>query len=175
MTEQSINKYAELFNEKKQLFADEFDEIPNIEYFDSVPLGFRHRTEFSIIGPTGDKQYAMTVLGKKETIKSFPIVSEEIQKLMTPLLDFINKSKSLSNKLFQVEFQSSRNRDSIVSLIYHKKLDECWEKEAYNLSERLNISIIGRSKKQKMVIGKTFVEETYQLSNSDLNGAIFLV
>ena len=50
---------------KKSNFADEFDEIPNIEYFDSVPLGFRHRTEFSIIGPTGDKQYAMTVLQKR--------------------------------------------------------------------------------------------------------------
>ena len=160
-------KYAELFSKKKQLFAAEFEGIPDIEYYESAPLGFRYRTEFSIKGSTEGKQFAMTLLGKKEIIKSFPIVSEEIQKLMIPLLDFINESKSLSEKLFQVEFQTARNKDSVVSLIYHKRLDGFWEKEASNLHRRLDVSIVGRSKKQKIVIGKTYVEETYKLSDSE--------
>ena len=55
----------------------------------------------------------MTIDGKREQIDSFPIASTKIQELMHQLLEQINACKALSEKLFQVEFQTSRNQDSM--------------------------------------------------------------
>jgi tRNA (uracil-5-)-methyltransferase len=56
----------------------------------------------------------------------------------------------------------------MVSLIYHKSLDTNWIEDAQNLSSKIGVSIIGRSKKQKLVIGKDFVTETYKAKDQTI-------
>jgi tRNA (uracil-5-)-methyltransferase len=68
-------------------------------------------------------------------------------------------NEELRRKLFQVEFLSTTTGDMLVSLLYHKRLDENWSIEAAKLSDELNIKIIGRARKQKFVIGDDFVSE----------------
>lgn len=158
----SSAKYDFQYHEKRRLFQKEFKQVSEIEFFHSLPEGFRHRAEFSIKGNFGSKQYVMTIDGKREQIDSFPIASTKIQELMYQLLEQINACKALSEKLFQVEFQTSRNQDSMISLIYHRKLDESWENAARNLNKKLQATIIGRSRKQKLSYGNDYVIETYK-------------
>ena len=105
-----------------------------------------------------EKEYAygMTLEGKKEPVGSFPIASKRIQELMPCLLNHITKHPLISEKLFQVEFQSTRNSEIMVSLIYHKKLDEIWYGRASEISSELGISIIGRSRKQRLIAESVF-------------------
>lgn len=43
--------------------------------------------------------------------------------------------------------------------MYHRKLQPDWEVSASRLAARLQVSLVGRSRKQKIVIGNTFVKE----------------
>ena len=158
----SSAKYDFQYHEKRRLFQKEFEQVSAIEFFHSLPEGFRHRAEFSIKGNFGSKQYVMTIDGKREQIDSFPIASTKIQELMHQLLGQINACKTLSEKLFQVEFQTSRNQDSMITLIYHRKLDGSWENAARNLNKKLQATIIGRSRKQKLSYGNDYVIEIYK-------------
>ena len=115
----------------------------------------------------------MTANGRKEKINSFPIASQKIQDLMEPLRKSIQDDEGIKEKLFQVEFQSSRSKEVMVSLIYHKNLDVKWQEKARDISNKLKISIIGRSKNQKIVIGNNFVTETYNYLNKDFSMRLY--
>ena len=49
-------------------------------------------------------------------------------------------------------------------MIYHRQLDAEWQSEAEILAERLGVFIIGRSRKQKIVIGQDYITETLQVA-----------
>ena len=154
--------YLELFEEKKNSFLRAFvDETP-IDFFKSPDNGYRYRAEFGLLKEKDEYFYSMTKDGKRVAVSSFPISSQKIQNIMPLLLTQIQNNPIISHKLFQVEFQSSRNDDAMVSLIYHKELGDEWSKMASNISDELNISIIGRSKNRKIIIGNNYVTETYQ-------------
>jgi tRNA (uracil-5-)-methyltransferase len=50
----------------------------------------------------------------------------------------------------------------MVSLIYHKELDSNWIQTAKGIADKLSISIIGRSKKQVVVLGTNYITENYR-------------
>ena len=158
----SQDEYLSLFEKKRKLFYEEFKNSSKIDYFKSPHQEFRYRAEFSLIKSGDKKMYAMNIDGKKIAIDIFPIASGQIQELMSSLIKYINRSSAISEKLFQVEFQSSRNNEAMIGLIYHKELDSEWKKEAELIHRELKISIIGRSKNQTVIIGKNYVTETYK-------------
>ncbi len=122
---------------------------------------YRSRAEFRI-WHTGDWcDYAMGNWTKdgSVTIAECPKVSEPIFNLMPPLRDAINDSDTLRRRLFAVEFLATTTGEVLVTLIYHRKLDEVWEAEARELERILNIHIIGRSRKQKVVLSQDYVTE----------------
>jgi len=52
-------------------------------------------------------------------------------------------------------------------LIYHRSLDESWEAEALKIQNALSdVSIIGRSKKAKVLVGDEDLEITYEINGS---------
>ena len=53
----------------------------------------------------------------------------------------------------------------MVSLIYHKNLGPDWIRKVKLIKDDLKCSIIGRSKKQKLIIGQDYVTEEYQSIN----------
>jgi tRNA (uracil-5-)-methyltransferase len=143
------------------IFNDDFGILTSSEEH------FRGRAEFKVWHENGKISLAMRQLDGKEflQIDSCSMVVENISELFTPLLNEIEKNEILKEKLFSLEFLSSTTGDLIVTLIYHKKLQNDWEKVAKELQNKLNISIIGRSRKQKIVLGKDFVSEKLNIGN----------
>ena len=165
MIDTSKKSYEKNFEEKKELFREAFSDISEIEYFASPPKNFRYRAEFNLLKLEKEYAFGMTLEGKKEPVGSFPIASTRIQELMPCLLNHITKHPLISEKLFQVEFQSTRNSEIMVSLIYHKKIDEIWYEKASEISSELGISLIGRSRKQRLIVGNNYVTEIYNYNN----------
>lgn len=143
-------------------------EPPELEVFSSPPLHFRVRAEFRLWHQDDELFYAMF---KKEQpkvpcrIEQFPIGSKCINQLMPQLLNRIKESTVLRHKLFQVEFLTTLSGQALITLIYHKKLDQHWQHQARELSQQLNVQIIGRSKKQRVVLGNDYVMETLTVAN----------
>lgn len=135
--------------------------IPELSIYSSAPQGFRMRAEFRIWHEHGRAHYAMNRPGEKKpyVIDSFPIGSVLINRLMTPLLDAINTDSSLSHRLFSIEFLTTTSGEALVTLIYHRRLDEAWEEQAKKIQSALKIKIIGRSRKQKVVLDVDYVTE----------------
>jgi len=158
-------EYKEQVKNKSNKMNALFDEVYNksIKVFTSKSEGFRIRAEFKI----GRNNLIYQMMGENKSfvdINSCSIVDKSISKLMPLLLEEIRASEIIHFKLFRVEFLSS-NLDMLVSLIYHKKLDEVWENEVREISSKLNINIIGRSRKQKVVINKDKIKEFLMIDN----------
>lgn len=152
-------------NEKDRfsdLYMGEFDVLKSVEE------AFRDRAEFRIFHLNGKIFYAMNDFDKKLLcIESCGIVSSKISKVMKSLIDEVQKSEVLKNRFFSVEFLSSSIGDILVTMIYHRKLEDDWINEAKELQEKLNIRIIGRSRKQKLVLENDFVNEKFTLDGKE--------
>ncbi len=155
---------------KLELNQDRFKDLyqGEIDICRSPQSGYRARAEFKIWHIGDDIQYAMNALEHKGVviIDECPQVNEHILKLMPKLLEAI-KDKKIDKKLFGADFLSSSTGEIVVSLLYHRKLDEAWEVETKKIAADLGIYIIGRSRKQKLVVGQDYVTETLHVSGSD--------
>ena len=161
----SSENYNKQFKEKKDIFNSYFNEVTIKNIFPSNYHSFRHRCEFGVSNSEHGINYSMIKDNKRIEIDKYPICSESIQELMKELLEMVNQEEVLYRKLFQIEFQSSRSKEIMVSLIYHKKLGPDWIEKVNLIKDNLKCSIIGRSKKQKLVIGKDYVTEIYKSIN----------
>ena len=91
--------------------------------------------------------------GKKYYVEKLEICDIKINDVLQQIKEELNLNTLLRKKIFQLNIQVSRLKQILVSMIYHKRLDSNWIKEAKKISKKLNISIVGRSRKQKIVIG----------------------
>jgi tRNA (uracil-5-)-methyltransferase len=92
-------------------------------------------------------------------VSDYAIGNQAITELMPALIDFINQSQTLKHKLFQIEFLSTSTNEVLVSLIYHRQLDDNWQQAAIALEQDFGIQVIGRAKKQRLVISRDYVTE----------------
>ena len=161
---------------EKERFSN-FTDFENID-FDIVrgdEQNFRNRAEFKIWKNFDENDnptlsYAMTSIDKTVLeISSCQIVSLDISNLMPKLLEEIQKNKTLLFKLFAIEFLNSTTGDMLVTLIYHRKLEEDWNKLAKELSNKFNIKIIGRSRKQKVILENDYIDEKLNINNTNYN------
>lgn len=147
-----------------------FTDLP-FDIIKSAPQNFRNRAEFRLWKNYDDENnptisYAMNDFERNTLeIDSCQIVSTSISNLMPPLLDEITKDKLLSHKIYACEFLSSTTDDMLVTLIYHKKLDEAWIQKAKALEKTLQIKIIGRSRKQKETLSLDYINEQLLINN----------
>ena len=134
---------------------------PSITVFESPLAHFRMRAEFRVWHEGEISHYAMHQPKTKKiyTLEKFPIASNAICDRMGPLMAAINADDTLSHRLFQAEFLSTTTSEVLISLIYHRKLDEQWEQRAKQLEQELNAHIVGRSRKQKCVLSQDYVIE----------------
>ncbi|MGB0446478.1 MAG: tRNA (uridine(54)-C5)-methyltransferase TrmA [Pseudomonadales bacterium] len=170
----SVNHYAEQLATKSAALEARFTELgdwataPELEIFPSAPEHFRMRAEFRVWHADNDLFYAMFPKGQKFNpirIEQFPTGSLRINELMQPLLEAIKPNASLRQKLFQMDFLTSQTGEAAVSMLYHRQLDAEWEQAAASLSQQFNIKIIGRARKQKLIIGGDSIIETLQVQN----------
>lgn len=160
-TRQLTDKVAAL----SQLLADL--PIPPVETFPSPPTGYRLRAEFRV-WHDGDKlDYVMFKPGDNRhpiPLSECPMVAERIQAVMFALLAEIRQQPVLRFKLFQVDFLSTLSGELLVSLLYHRPLEEDWVTAVAPLRERFAIDIVGRSRKRKIVLERDFVLETLTIN-----------
>jgi len=95
---------------------------------------------------------------------SFSNASNTIQKVMPKLLNEINASNSIKDKLFQINFRSNKNNKVMVTLIYHKNVESLVDK-IKAISKKLKIQIILRSKKYFFSTNDLFFEDRLNFQN----------
>jgi len=142
-------------------------QAPQPQVFDSPREHYRLRAEFRLWRQDGQRHYAMFAPGEKHTpilIDDFPIASARINQLMPRLKAAWQASEALSHKLFQVEFLTTLAGDGMITLCYHRPLDQAWKAAAQQLSADLGVSIIGRSKGKRLVIGRDHAVERLEIA-----------
>lgn len=167
--------YEEQLNFKLQREKERFQEFytKDIDIIRSEDSNFRNRAEFRIWKNFDDEEnptltYVMAGFNKERVeIKSCSIVNKRIAELMPKLLENVKKSDILLNRFYAVEFLVSSKGDTLLTMIYHKKLDESWKEKAKELENILNIKIIGRSRGQKLILSEEFISEELEILNDN--------
>ena len=143
--------------------------VKELEVFSATESNYRARAEFKIWHDAEVSNYAMGRLDKKGAVNIYacPKVIEPIEKRMKPLLEKINASSLLRHRLFSVEFLATTTDECLITMIYHRKLEEDWNMEAKELEELLNVKVMGRSRKQKVILSDEFVTEKLFIDGQD--------
>jgi tRNA (uracil-5-)-methyltransferase len=150
---------------------------PAPQVYPSATTGFRLRAEFKMWHEGDDINFVMFRPEEPRTpivITEFPIADKCIQDSMLVLRGVLKANSILRRKLFQVEFLTSLSGELLVTLIYHRQLDQAWQNAALSLVNELQshascVSVIGRSRKQKLVIGNEFVHEVLAIDGEEFH------
>ena len=162
--------YAGQLDEKIALNKERFAKFysGDIAVFRSPESHYRSRSEFKLWHEGDAIHYAMNNSTKDGVVfvEECPQVNEHIAALMPKLLVEIKKH-AIGFKLFGVDFLSSSSGEIVISMLYHRRLDAEWEEKAKLISEALGIFIIGRSRKQKVVIGQDYITEVLKIQDQE--------
>ncbi|MFK5937435.1 MAG: tRNA (uridine(54)-C5)-methyltransferase TrmA [Sulfurimonas sp.] len=154
--------YEAQLNDKKLLNQERFKDFysKDISVFKSPDSHYRSRSEFKIWHEDDEIHYAMNHIQSKGVVfvDACPQVNEHIAKLMPKLLETI-RVKKIDFKLFGIDFLSSSSGEIVISMLYHRRLDEEWQVLASEIAQELGIYIIGRSRKQKVIITQDYITE----------------
>ncbi len=155
--------YEEQLKEKEErlseLLSPFFDGA--ISSFGSPSEHFRARCELKIFREGERVSLGMSSVEKQTIpIANCKIVARSIYEKIPPLVEAINSDDMLKQRIYSIDFLSSTNGEVLVNIIYHKKLDDAWKERAEELAKRLGIKIVGRSRKQKLIIGEEYVTDT---------------
>jgi len=140
--------------------------LPEPEVFESKRAAYRMRAEFRMWHVGDEVHYAMFDPANRKSpvlVEAFPPVAEPIAAVMTPLRERLNASELLRKRLFQIEFLATLSGELMISLVYHRKLDEMWEVAARALAADLDAVVIGRSRGQKIVLERDWLLEAFEL------------
>ncbi|MCE9778641.1 tRNA (uridine(54)-C5)-methyltransferase TrmA [Shewanella algae] len=146
---------------------------PALEVFPSAQQHYRMRAEFRVWHDGDDLYYYMFDQQQKAKVRcdQFLPASALINQMMPALMAELRPNSILRHKLFQVDFLSTLSGEILVSLLYHKQLDDNWLDEAKALKQRLGkafkVDIIGRARKQKFVLDRDFVIERLQVNQQE--------
>lgn len=158
--------------------ADSGIEQVNIEVYPSIPEHYRMRAEFAIYHNGDHIEYVMYEkegkTRKSIIIQDFPSCTESINKAMTLLKEFAPCFDELRFRLFQTDFLTNQKGDVVISLIYHKKInEELWQKQAGEFRQQcaergLNCSVLAHARKQSLISGMDYVIETINTNRGDI-------
>ena len=160
--------YAQQLEAKKDRLIrllQPFD-APAPEVFDSPLQQYRLRAEFRLWRDGDQRHYAMFEQGDKNRpilLDDFPIASERINALM-PQIKAAWADPALGFKLFQLEFLTTLSGDALVTLCYHRPLDDAWQAAAERLAAELQVSVVGRSRGKRSVVGRDHVVESLEVA-----------
>lgn len=167
-------KYAEQLVYKVQHLKTLMPQLQALEVFESAPQHYRARTEFSVWHEGDVSHYIMFDGAQKKRVQidDCPMVIESINDLMPRLLAAINAEPVLRERLFEVDFLATLSGQMLVTLIYRRSIenDLDWLGLARQLKESLPIThLIGRARKEKVVLDEDFVVETLQVDGQALH------
>lgn len=164
-TDQYDSQLEEKTNRLISMMAVYSAPIPKV--FSSPENYYRMRAEFRIWHENNDLYHIMFNPATKQRIRvdQFPAASQLINQLMPIMIEQIRPIAELRYKLFQIDYLTTLTGQAVISLLYHKKLDEKWQIVATELHQHLNdqgfnVQIIGRATKQKICINHDYVDES---------------
>ncbi|MFP1528976.1 hypothetical protein ACLB1R_28790 [Escherichia coli] len=153
-TEQYEAQLAEKVVRLQSMMAPFSDLVP--EVFRSPVSHYRMRAEFRIWHDGDDLYHIIFDQQTKSRIRvdSFPAASELINQLMTAMIAGVRNNPVLRHKLFQIDYLTTLSNQAVVSLLYHKKLDDEWRQEAEALrdalrAQNLNVHLMVGQRKPK--------------------------
>jgi tRNA (uracil-5-)-methyltransferase len=166
-TEIQADNYVEQLKTKTNMMKDSFAQLPMpaLEVFASEPLQYRLRAEFRLWHDGDDLHHVMFDQTTKEKyqVHHFPPASQLINDVMVDMLLLLKVNETARRKLFQIDYLATLSGEIVVSLLYHKTLDEVWTQEMQKirctLRQKFKVDIIGRAKKQKIILDKDYVTE----------------
>lgn len=172
-------EYSFQLAEKAARFKADFAPfaLPEPALFASSPLSYRLRAEFRMWhqgeGDEGGERidYAMFAPENPRrpvVIDDFPIADATIRAAMPRLRELLQGSEILRRNLFQTEFLATLSGELLITLIYHRRLDEAWEAAARALAAELKVRLIGRSRRQKIVLDRDWVLEEFEFNGRHL-------
>jgi tRNA (uracil-5-)-methyltransferase len=138
---------------------------PELEVYDSPVSHYRQRAEFRVWHEGDALYHIMFDQQTKEKIRvdQFDAAAPLINEMMQVMVEKLKGNEALRRKLFQIDYLSTLSGEILVSLLYHKPLDEAWLSAMNALRSELQqtykIDFIGRARKQKIVLGDDFVTE----------------
>jgi len=145
------------------------------EVFRSPVSHYRMRAEFRIWHEGDDLYHIIFDQQSKKPIRvnSFPAASELINQLMTTMLDGVRDTRVLRHKLFQIDYLTTMSNQAVVSMLYHKALDDEWTREATALrdalrAQNINVHIIGRATKTKIALAQDYVDERLPVAGKEM-------
>ena len=171
-----VTHYSALLAEKQEKLTALLAPFnaPDLQVFASPTQHFRMRAEFRIWHEGDDFYHIMFDQQSKQRyrVDNFPIASELINRMMTALLPLLKQQTVLHHRLFQIDYLSTQSQQIIVSLLYHKALDENWQAAAQTLRSQLqqqgfNVQIVGRASKQKICLEQDYVDEILNVHGKD--------
>ena len=176
-TEIQADNYVEQLKNKTNFIKESFAQhpMPELEVFASEPLHYRLRAEFRLWHDGDDLHHVMfdQTTKQKYQVNHFPPASQLINDVMRDLLLLLKENETARRKLFQIDYLATLSDEIIVSLLYHKALDEQWTEEMQNirsaLRKKYQIDIIGRAKKQKVILDKDYVTEELTINQRNFN------
>ena len=165
--------YAAQLASKLEKFKSDFAHfaLPEPAVHPSTPQNYRLRVEFRIWHQDERVDYAMFDSDEPKrpiVIEYFAAACDSICSAMPRLRELLAASEVLKARLFQVNFLATLSGELLVTLIYHRLLDAAWEAAAQELATELNAHVIGRSRKQKIVIGRDWLLEEFELNGRTL-------
>jgi tRNA (uracil-5-)-methyltransferase len=149
------------------LFADM--PAPPLEVHASPDRHFRQRAEFRV-WHEGDQSHFLMFGADREPlrIERFEPASVRINELMQGLRTELAASPALRSRLFQVEFLDSTAGEALLTLIYHRPLDEQWSTAARAAQTRLGARLVGRSRGQRVPLDDPWVTERFTVDDTVL-------
>ena len=179
MTESFSNdKYNQQLQNKiinlKTLLSD--FSLPDLQVFSSPISHYRMRAEFRI-WHNGEELYHIMYdkkTKKRVRIDSFPIASQLINRAMQTILPLLQYNDKLRHQLFQIDYFSTLSGQLLITLLYHKKLDDQWIIEAERLKQQLAeqgiiANLVGRASNQKIAVNVDYVDETLAIFDNNFS------
>ncbi len=168
--------YASQLEAKRLKLKELFKPFTSMEaeVFASPEAHYRMRAEFRVWHEGEDMYYYMfdKVQDQKIRTDQYLPVSLLINDMMKALMEELKPNLALRKKLFQVDFLSTLSGEILVSLLYHRQLDDAWITEAKLLKERLSakfkVNLVGRARKQKIDLDRDFVLEELLVNGKKL-------
>lgn len=148
---------------------------PAPEVFRSPLSHYRMRAEFRVWHEGDDLYHIIFDQNTRQRIRvdSFPAASQLINTLMSAVIEAVRDNPVLRHKLFQIDYLSTQSHQAVVSLLYHKKLDEAWQTQATQLRDalrarNLTVHVIGRATKTKIALDQDYVDECLMVDGKEM-------
>ena len=150
--------------------------LPDLQVFSSPISHYRMRAEFRI-WHNGEELYHIMYdkkTKKRVRIDSFPIASQLINRAMQTILPLLQYNDKLRHQLFQIDYFSTLSGQLLITLLYHKKLDDQWIVEAERLKQQLAeqgiiANLVGRASNQKIAVNVDYVDEVLPIFDKNFS------